>query len=584
MSTRTRALRLAPLALAVGALVALTGCGGASPGGPGGGGDGVELSEAGFALSRPAPQEGGVVTVLGAVDLSHLDPTMGNDGNVNNVYNLLYRQLTQFVFDPATESFELVGDLATDTGTSNEDATEWTFTLRDDLRYEDGSPITAADVKFAIERSFDPALAIGASDHGVIRGAADYEGVYADPAGLDSIRVPDERTIVFELEHPLADFPSIAATPPFSPFPSSVGVEDIDRQPIASGPYRVESYERGSHLTLVRNEEWERETDEVRPAHLDGYEFLFGVDANTIDQRMIAGQGEDVNAMASSTNGLLPASLAQVTTSPAMQARTIQSLPTCTTYLALDTTDETLSDVRVRQAIAYLVDRASVVTASGGPAMAETASDMLTPSVPGRTEFDLYPSEGDAGDLDRAMELFEEAGVDPASLSFTMDVRALPKWQAQAESVQQSLQEAGMTIDLNVIDAATFYEVISTPAQMHEMTISGWCSAWLSGNPLLTPLFNGERITENGNWNLAQLNDPTINARFAEIEQMSDVDEQNAAYAQLNEQIMELAPVVPLVRETPLQMVGENVGGAFAHPGRTGYIDYASLGLIDPER
>ncbi len=544
----------------------------------------TELTEAGFALQRPEPQPGGTLTVLGSVDLSHLDPAMGNDGNVNNVYNLLYRQLTQYQYDPATEELTLVGDLATDTGTPNEDATQWTFTLRDDIFFEDGTPITAADIAFGIERSLDPTLAIGNDEHLIIQGASEYAGIYEDPAGLPSIETPDDKTITFTLEQPLAAFADVAATQIFTPFPEGqVSATQLDEMPISSGPYRVESYERGSHLSLVRNEHWSAETDEIRPAHLDGYEFLFGLDPSTIDQRLISAQGDDVNAMASSTNGLLPANLAQLSADPGMTARTIQSLPTCTMYLALNTTRPGLDDLQVRQAISYAVDRASVVTATGGPAMASTASDMLTPQVPGRYEFDLYPSEGDAGDVETARQMLEDAGYADGELNFTMDVRNLPKWQAQAQSVQQSLQEVGIGVELNVIDAATFYEVVATPAQQNDLTVTGWCSAWLSGNPLLTALFDGDAIAETGNTNISQLDDPEINARFDEVAVIPDIDEQNEAYAALNEQILELAPVVPLVRETPLQMVGSNVGGAYAHAGRTGYIDYASVGLIDPE-
>ena len=133
------------------------------------------------------------------------------------------------------------------------------------------------------------------------------------------------------------------------------------------------------------------------------------------------------------------------------------------------------------------------------------------------------------------------------------------------------------------IAAPRFSAGVPTPAQQNDLTVTGWCSAWLSGNPLLTPLFDGDAIAETGNTNISQLDDEAINARFDEISVMADIEEQNAAYAELNEQILELAPVVPLIRETPLQMVGSNVGGAYAHAGRTGYIDYASVGLINPE-
>lgn len=101
---------------------------------------------------------------------------------------------------------------------------------------------------------------------------------------------------------------------------------------------------------------------------------------------------------------------------------------------------------------------------------------------------------------------------------------------------------------------------------------------------LLAPLFEGDRIADTGNYNVSMLDDPDINARFTEIAEMTDLDEQNSAYAELDQQILELAPVVPLVRDTALQMVGPNVGDAYSHTGTTGYIDYASVGLINPDQ
>ncbi|MFC7406859.1 ABC transporter substrate-binding protein [Georgenia alba] len=577
--------RLAAVFAASTALV-LAACsgGGGGAGGPDGGA--VETDENGFASYTGDPQEGGVVTVLGGVDFSHLDPAMGNDGNVNNLYQLIYRNLTTYRYEPGSEQPELVPDLATDLGTSNDDATVWTFTLKEGVTFQDGSPITAEDVKFGIERAFDPSLAIG-SDYlqTYIEGALDYPGVFEAPEGLDSIRVVDERTIEFHLNQPLAAFPYVLATPPGVPFPADqvTSPQQIQEEPIASGPYRVESYERGEALTLVRNEEWDRETDEVRPARPDGFEFLLGLDQNTIDQRMLSGQGEDANALASSTNPLLAATLSRVQQDPRLMERTIQDLPTCTMYMAMNTTVEPLNDPQVRQAINYAVDKTSVVNATGGPLLATTAHDMLLPSVPGREEFNLYETPDDAGDPQRARQMLADAGH-PNGFDLTMDVRAIPKWQAQAEAVQQSLAQVGINVRLNVIDAATYYEAIATTSQQNDLAITGWCSGgWYSGAPLLGPLFDGDRITETGNTNIAQLDDEHINARFDEIAQITDLDQQNAEYAELNREIMELAPVVPLVRETPLQMVGENIGGAFAHPARTGYIDYGSVGLLDPE-
>lgn len=574
-------------------MMACSGQGGTTPP-PGGGGQaanstqtattGAELTEDGWALRTPTAQRGGTVTVLGNSELSYLDPAKGNDGNVNNVYRLIYRTLVTQAPGTGEAGNEVVPDLATDTGTPSDDKKTWTFTLKDDVFYEDGTPIRAQDIKYALERSADAELRLGSTDHlQYIDGLEAYEGIYEDPGGVDSIETPDDKTIVFHLNRPAPGFPNIVAATVSAPFPEGevTSINQLDEMPISSGPYKLESYERGSKLVLTRNENWSPETDDVRTALPDEFEFLFGLDASTIDQRMISAQGDDVNAIASSTNPLQAASLPLVLGNPELMARTVRDQPTCTTYLAMNTTKPPLDDVRVRQAISYAIDKQQVLTATGGPMMATVATDMLLPATPGYQEFDLYPSKDYKGDLDQARELLSQAGAEDG-IELTMDVRALPKWQAQAEAVQDSLQQAGVDVSLNVIESSTYYSTIYTPSQQHDIAITGWCSSWLFGEVLLAPLFHGDRINETGNYNVSQLDDPDINARFDEIAQMTDLDEQNSAYAELNRQILELAPVVPMVRDTPLQMVGPNVGDAYSHAGTTGYVDYASVGLINP--
>ena len=577
-----RAMSMVAIAAAATMLVSACGNGSSSKGGDS---QSVVDDKTGFASYTGDPQKGGVVEVLGGVDFSHLDPAMGSDGNVLNLYNLLYRNLTQYKYNRESGELELVGDLAEGTGTSNDDATEWTFTLKEGITFEDGSPITAEDVKFGFEHAFDPSLAIGLDYlQNYVKGAKDYEGVFEDPEGLDSIKVVDDRTITIETNEPMADFPNVVATAPGAPFPKDkvTKVDQIQKDPISSGPYKVDEYKRGESLTLVRNENWNAETDDIRPAYPDGYKFTVSLDQNTIDQRMISGQGDDANAVSSSTNPVVAANLAKITQDPKLSERTVQSMPSCNYFMVMNNAKEPLGDKKVRQAINWGVDKSSVINASGGPQLADVSPNLLLPSVPDYDGTDPYGTDGNKGDPEKAKAMLKEAGAE--DLELTMDVRALPMWEAQAEAVQQSLKKVGIEVKLNVIDQAKFYEVIATPSQQNELAITGWCSnGWFSGEPLLGPLFDGERITKTGNLNQSQIDDPQLNKALAEAAVMPDLEDKTAAYAEINEQVLELAPVVPLVRPRPLQLVGSNLGGAFASPSKTGYIDYSQLGLLDPE-
>ncbi|WP_108250047.1 ABC transporter substrate-binding protein [Planctomonas deserti] len=555
------------LGLALTATLALTACsggGGTSSNGGGGGGTGAD------------PGDGGTLHVLQTADFSHLDPTMGFDGGVNNFYRLIYRTLTTQSTGEGAEGTEIVPDLATDLGTPSEDGLTWTFTLKDDIFFEDGSPITSADVKFGVERSFDPELAIGTPYARLtLAGADEYEGPYSD-GDFASIETPDEKTIVFHLAKPYNDFSSVVGQNVFVPFPADgdVTATSVDQQPIASGPYRVESYTPGSELTLVRNEHWEKSSDDVRAAKPDSFVWTFGLDGATIDERMIAGQDDDVNAIAGSVQA---ASISRIQT-PAIKDRTVSGVQGCTTYLGLNTTKQYTSNPLVRQAISYAIDKSAVQSATGGTLLADIATTMLPPTIAGQKEFDLYPSEDNAGDVEKATELLAEAGY-PDGFPLVLDVRNQPKMQAQAEAVQQSLSKVGIDVSFNLIDTATYYEVIGTTSQQNDAAITGWCPDWSTGATFLPPLFDGRQIYEKGNSNIAQINDPAVNARIDEINAMTDLDEANAAWGDLDEQIAELAPTVPLLFEKAVMVVGENVAGAYSHAGFSGGIDYVSVGL-----
>ncbi|MFG1973875.1 ABC transporter substrate-binding protein [Nonomuraea fuscirosea] len=548
-------------------VLALTACGGggAAPAGGGPGG------------SSAAPATGGTVHVLANADFSHLDPARGWDGGVNNFYRLIYRGLTTFGAGPGEESTKVVPDLATDTGTPSDDAKTWTFTLKDDLFFEDGTPITSEAVKFGASRAFDPEAGIG-SPYGklLLDAPKGYQGPYED-GDLDTIETPDAKTVVFHLKKSFPDFPSALTQPNFVPFPKGTGAAAaFDTKPIASGPYKLESYQRNASLKLVRNAYWKAETDTVRKARPDAFEWTFGLDAATIDERMLAGQGADADAIMG-TPAIQAATVARAQ-APQIKSRTLSGLGGCTTYMSLNMTKKNLDDVKVRQAINHAVDKDTVVAALGGSQLALKGTSIQPPTIVGRVDYDLYPH-----DVETAKKLLAEAGL-AGGFELTLDTRPVPKMQAAAVAIQEALKQVNITVKINNIDTSTFYEVIGTPAQQHDAAITGWCPDWASGATFLPPLFDGRNITAKGNANLAQIDDKKINDRIDEIAVMPDVQAANAAYGELDKQIMEQAPMVPLAYEKVVTVTGSNIAGAYLSNAFSGGIDFVSVGLAKPTK
>jgi peptide/nickel transport system substrate-binding protein len=563
--------RISTAVIAVATTLALAACGGAAQNSSSGGG--------GFTAE---PAEGGTVHVLQNADFSYLDPARGWDGGVNNFYRLVYRQLTTSAPGSAEDPNEIVPDLAESLGEASDDGLTWTYTLKDGLKFDNGDPITSAEVKFGISRAWDPEIGIGSPYlKQVIDAPKGYEGPYKT-GDLPTIETPDDKTLVFHLIKPFPEFDAVLSQVNATPFPVDSGAGDeFIHEIIASGPYKLAEYVPGSTIKLERNENWDPATDEVRAAKPDGWEFTIGLDPATIDERLISGQGADVNAIA---GNIQPATLPRLQT-PQLQERVLEFPGICTTYMGLNMTKKPLDDVRVRQAISYAIDRTTIVNASGGTQLGDPSTTILPPSVAGHKDFDLYPSEDGTGDVEAAKKLLSDAGLSDG-FTMTLDIRAQESMQAQAEAVQQALERVGITVELNLIDTATYYETIGTPSQQHDAAITGWCPDWASSAAtFIPPLFDGRNIYEKGNGNLAQINDPEINQRIDEIKAMTDIDAANEQWGDLDEQILELAPIVPLMVAKGVMLPGENITGLFSSANAaTGGIDYVGVGLKDPEK
>jgi peptide/nickel transport system substrate-binding protein len=247
----------------------------------------------------PATCQGGTLSVLNQGGITHLDPARLYTSGGGNIPSLLFRTLTTRNRQPGEAGTKPAPDLATDLGTPSDGAKTWTYHLRDGIFFEDGTPITAADIKYGIERSFAPELPGGAPYlRDWLVDAAGYQGPYKQPDGIKAIETPDAKTIVFKLRKPEGDFPFLATATQFAPVPKAKdkGV-DYENHPVSSGPYMVASYEKKKSLSLVRNPHWTAKSDTLRYACPDKIEVTSGLDAAVINQRLVTGAGQDANAV-----------------------------------------------------------------------------------------------------------------------------------------------------------------------------------------------------------------------------------------------------------------------------------------------
>ncbi|WP_222316320.1 ABC transporter substrate-binding protein [Streptomyces cavourensis] len=510
------------------------------------------------------PQKGGTLTVLNRSPQQDFDPARLYTSGGGNVPSLVFRTLTTRNREDGAEGAKVVPDLATDLGRPNEDATVWTYTLKEGLKYEDGTAITSADIKYGIERSFAPELSGGAPYlRDWLIGGADYQGPYKEKKGLDSIEVPDDRTIVFRLNKPEGEFPFLATQTQTTPVPKAKDTgTKYEEHPVSSGPYRVVSNENdGERLILERNPHWSAATDEERKAYPDRIDVRSGLDATVINQRLSASQGPDAAAVTTDTN-LGPAELAKVGSDKKLAARVGTGHFGYTNYIAFNPEVKPFDDPKVRQAIAYAVDRTSVINAAGGSSLAEPATTFLPErDFFGHTPYDHFPA-GKTGNAEKAKELLKEAGHDKG-LTVTLTHSNAKDFQTSPEiatAIQAALKKAGITVKLQGLEDNDYSDTTHDAKRTPGFFLSRWGADWPSGGPFLAPIFDGRQIVRDGsNYNAAFLNDPEVNKEIDEINKLTDLKAAAARWGALDSKIGEKALTVPLFHPVYKRLYGESV-------------------------
>jgi peptide/nickel transport system substrate-binding protein len=217
---------------------------------------------------------------------SHLDPQRIDGAETAALARtLLHRTLVAYQIDHADDPPTPVPDLAVALGRASGTSTTWTYTVRAGLRFEDGTPLTAREVRHGLARLFAPEL------HGGQRSATAalfavprrYPGPYrATPAQRRAFEAavpvsPDGRTITFHLTRPVPDFDRWAASLALAPVPLSADTAPpVDPYPPATGPYRVVRVVGGVSLLLSRNPAWSPALDPLRTNAAESVVVLAG--------------------------------------------------------------------------------------------------------------------------------------------------------------------------------------------------------------------------------------------------------------------------------------------------------------------
>src|SRR5215469_6165949 len=295
--------RIRPRFLALGAAVAvgaltLAGCGGGgSNSSNSAGGKGV-FNEALNKVIQPSGQKTNKTIVFedfGSPDST--DPANTYYASNWNFIRLYTTALMTFKACPGACGLQLVPGLATAPGTVSKDGLTWTYHIKRGLQFSDGEPITAADIKYAVERSYAKDVLPNGPSYFQVWLASQkpaYQGPYKDKTpgrmGLKAITVPDPYTIEFHLAHPFADFDYLATLPQTAPVPPSKDTGGkYQMNVISSGPYMFQSYKLNKQLVLVDNPHWVPQMDTEAKQLVSKIILNVNINAAKVDSDLLSG-------------------------------------------------------------------------------------------------------------------------------------------------------------------------------------------------------------------------------------------------------------------------------------------------------
>ncbi|MGW1164965.1 ABC transporter substrate-binding protein [Streptomyces sp. NPDC001153] len=553
-------------------------CGGGSKSSSGGSGSKDAALDS---IANASSKKGGTVTLEDSDVPDSLDPGNTYYGFVQNFSRLYARTLVTFKPAAGKDGLTVVPDLATSLGTPSKDAKTWTYHLRPGLKYDDGSPITSKDVKYAIERSnFAPeALSNGPTYFkSYLEGGDKYKGPYKDKNGLASIATPDDNTIVFHLNQPFADFDYLATFSQTAPVPQAKddGAKYVQHI-VSSGPYKFASYQEGASASLVRNPNWDPKTDPIRKALPDKINVKFKVNPVSIDNDLLA---DKITADIAGA-GVQPQTQPRVLNGKYVK-QTDNSYAGATEYMALNQHVAPFDNIHCRKAVQWAVDKQSALDAMGGAPKGDVATTLLPPTVNGYAKFDTYPTPGNKGDVAKAKDELKQCGK-PNGFSTTLTARSdRPAEVAAATAIQNSLKAVGIQADIKQFPAGKYFSNFAgVPSYVHDhklgMMMTAWGADWPTGYGFLDQIIDGSAIKPSGGNNLSELDDPKINAALKAAIANTDAAARTKAWGDIDKMVQDNASIVPLVYRKNLLIRPTSATNVTVTQAYLGMYDYLLL-------
>ena len=598
---RRKWLRVLVPGIALIAALALAACGsdGSSDDTNSDGSASVSDTAAQFAAPTEAPsdaQPGGDLTVISASDVDYIDPGAQYYQFSYMVSGATQSPLVSWAPDDVDQPTPL---LASEEPTVSDDGKTITYKLRDDVKYS--PPVdrvaTAADVKYAIERSLLPGVPNGfvqsylSGVEGIDKAIKEAQD---NPTGgapdISGIKAVDDTTLEIDLTNTTSIGVEGALSLPVSaPVPEEYAKQFDAENPstygenqVSTGPYMIENdpktgeltgYTPNKEIVLVRNPNWGGEPGsppegDYRPAYLDKITFQEGfADTVSASKKVLTGSAE-VNGDFTTPPSAIKSAVqdgedGQLTLTPSGGNR----------YIALNTQKPPFDDINVRKAVIANANRTDLRNTRGGELTGPVATHYIPPDFPGFEEAGGLEGSGldylanPDGDPALAAEYMKKAGYDSGKCEGDCKIVMVgddsPPGSDTAQVAASQMEDLGFDVDLQKVTHDIMYtKFCSVPANAPQVCPNvGWLKDFNDGQALLDVPFNGENVVPENNSNWPQLNVPEVNKAIDDATLIDDPEARKQAWGDVDTLINEQAPAIPYIWDDQANIQSADVAG-----------------------
>lgn len=392
----------------------------------------------------------------------------------------------------------------------SDDEKVYTFKLRQDVKFHDGTPMTADDVVYSINRTIEKGW------------AADMT------AAIDKVEKVDDYTVKLILKKPFGAMLGSLASPYFSIMSKSYAEENgedaVERKPMGTGAYKFVEWVSGDHISLEANEEYFGGAPSIK-----NITFKPITDKNT---GLVALQAGETDVFLN------------VNTSDIETVKSDDNLAFYETDLAavlslnMNIEVAPLDDVKVRQAINYAINKDNIITGAlegnGTP-----ANSAISPTCDGYSD----KVTGYDYDPEKAKALLKESGNE--NLNLTIKIKEDTKVQKVAQVIQADLKAVGINVEIEILEAGAYTTDVYSEGD-YEMTITSWCAMFTDAYSLLYSQFHKDCY--GGTGNITHVVSDELSEKLENAAMLTG-DEKVAAYEDVAQYINDNAYVAPLVYE-----------------------------------